>query len=85
MGVHPTEDSGWNGEWRALMVRVPNDKPAQALNSVRQDANGKLFAVFNLSDRPQSVRFGRTLFHGDCTSNNSAVNPRHWTHRPCWS
>ncbi len=65
MGVRLAEDSGWNGEWGALMVHVPNDKPAQVLSFVHQDAIGKLFAVFNLSNRPQSVRFGQPLFLGD--------------------
>ncbi len=53
----------WNGEWGAMMVHVPNDRPAQVLSFVRQDANGKVFAVFNFSDKPQRVRFEQTLFH----------------------
>ena len=52
-----------NGEWGAMMVHVPNDKAAQVLSFVRQDANGKVFAVFNLSAQPQTVRFEQTLFH----------------------
>ncbi len=52
-----------NGEWGAMMVHVPNDKLAQVLSFVRQDANGKVFAVFNLSAKPQTVRFEQTLFH----------------------
>ena len=55
----------WNGDWGAMMVHVPNDKPAQVLSFVRQDANGTVFAVFNLSAKPQTVRFEQTLFHGD--------------------
>ena len=53
-----------NGEWGAMMVHVPNDKLAQVLSFVRQDDNGKVFAVFNLSAQPQTVRFEQTLFHG---------------------
>jgi glycosidase len=53
----------WNGEWGAMMVHVPNDKLAQVLSFVRQDANSKVFAVFNLSAQPQTVRFEQTLFH----------------------
>ncbi len=52
-----------NGEWGAMMVHVPNDKAAQVLSFVRQDANGKVFAVFNFSAQPQTVRFEQTLFH----------------------
>jgi glycosidase len=55
----------WNGRWGAMMVHVPNDRLAQVLSFVRQDANGKVFAVFNLSPKPQAVRFEQTLFHGD--------------------
>ena len=55
----------WNGEWGAMMLHVPNDHLAQVLSFVRQDANGKVFAVFNLSPQAQTVRFEQTLFHGD--------------------
>ncbi len=55
----------WNGRWGAMMVHVPNDRLAQVLSFVRQDDHGKVFAVFNLSAQPQSVRFAQTLFHGD--------------------
>jgi Maltogenic Amylase, C-terminal domain len=34
------------------------------LSFVRQDDNGKVFAVFNLSPQPQTVRFEQSLFHG---------------------
>lgn len=55
----------WNGRWGAMMVHVPNDRLAQVLSFVRQDANDKVFAVFNLSPKAQTVRFEQTLFHGD--------------------
>jgi glycosidase len=55
----------WNGRWGAMMVQVPNDRLAQVLSFVRQDANGRVFAVFNLSPKAQAVRFQQTLFHGD--------------------
>ncbi len=61
----------WNGEWGAMMVHVPNDKAAQVLSFVRQDANGKVFAVFNLSAQPQTVRFEQTLFHDRYTEHFS--------------
>ena len=64
----------WNGEWGAMMVHVPNDKPAQVLSFVRQDDNGKVFAVFNLSAKPQTVRFEQTLFHDRYTEHFSATS-----------
>ncbi len=57
----------WNGNWGALMVHVPNDKPAQILSFVREDQNGKVFAAFNLSDKAQTVHFQQTLYHGTYT------------------
>ena len=64
----------WNGEWGAMMVHVPNDKPAQVLSFVRQDDNGKVFAVFNLSAKPQTVRFEQTLFHDRYIEHFSATS-----------
>jgi glycosidase len=55
----------WNGRWGALMLHVPNDKPAQVLSFVRRDANGKVFAVLNFSDKPQTVRFQQALYPGE--------------------
>jgi glycosidase len=61
----------WNGEWGAMMVHVPNDRLAQVLSFVHQDANGKVFAVFNLSPTAQKVRFEQTLFQGSYTGHFS--------------
>lgn len=61
----------WNGHWGALMQHVPNDRPAEVLSFVRQDAQAKVFAVFNLSAKPQTVRFEQTLFHGVYTEHFS--------------
>jgi len=55
----------WNGRWGAMMLHVPNDRPAQVLSFVRQDDNAKVFAVFNFSSKTQTVRFEQALFHGD--------------------
>lgn len=57
----------WNGRWGAMMIHVPNDRGAQVLSFVRQDANGKVFAAFNFSDTPQTVRFQQTLYRGAYT------------------
>jgi glycosidase len=55
----------WNGRWGAPMIHVPNDKAAQVLSFVRRDDNAKVFAAFNFSPKPQTVRFQQTLYHGD--------------------
>ena len=53
-----------SGRWGAPMIHVPNDRGAAVLSFVRQDADAKVFAVFNLSPQAQTVRFQQTLFHG---------------------
>jgi hypothetical protein len=49
------------------MVHVPNSAPKEVLSFVRQDANGKVFAVLNFSARPQTVAFEQALYHGAYT------------------
>lgn len=61
----------WNGRWGAPMIHVPNDNGAKVLSFVRQDDNGKVFAVFNLSPKRQKVRFQQTLYHGEYTEHFS--------------
>jgi len=55
----------WNGRWGAMMIHVPNDRAMQVLSFVRKDERSKVFAVFNLSSKPQTVGFEQSLFHGD--------------------
>ena len=57
----------WNGAHGARMVLVPNDAPKEVLSFVRRNDQNKVFAVFNLSDQPQTVRFEESLFHGRYT------------------
>lgn len=57
----------WNGAWGATMVHVPNSAPKEVLSFVRRDANGRVFAVLNLSPKPQTVRFEQALYHGTYT------------------
>ena len=54
----------WNGHWGAAMIPVPNSAPAQVLSFVRRNDADKVFAVFNFSAQPQTVRFEETLFRG---------------------
>lgn len=57
----------WNARWGARMIDVPNSHPLQVLSFVRQSERDKVFAVFNLSAGPLTVRFGESLCHGRYT------------------
>jgi hypothetical protein len=57
----------WNGHWGARMVQVPNSAPLQVLSFVRQNEKDKVFAVLNFSNRPQTVTFRESLYHGEYT------------------
>ena len=57
----------WNARWGATMIKVPNDAEAQVLSFVREDAQNKVFAVFNFSPEPRVVTFRETLHHGQYT------------------
>lgn len=54
----------WNGRWGADMIKVTNSSPAEVFSFVRVNDNDKVFAVFNFSDKNQSVSFSGTLFQG---------------------
>jgi len=54
----------WNGQWGANMEHVPNTVPRSVLSFVRMTGKAKVFAVFNLSDREESVAFTDGPFHG---------------------
>ena len=47
----------WNGQYGATMEPVPNDAPQQVFSFVRTNAKDKVFAAFNLSAQPVTVRF----------------------------
>lgn len=57
----------WNGKWGARMIQIPNNKLAQVFSFVRQNEKDKVFAVFNFSAEPQSVKFQESLYHGKYT------------------
>jgi glycosidase len=54
----------WNGHWGATMIQVPNNLPKEIFSFVRQNENDKVFAVFNLSNKSQKVKFKDTLYQG---------------------
>ncbi|WP_298468040.1 alpha-amylase family glycosyl hydrolase [uncultured Erythrobacter sp.] len=66
----------WNGEHGALMVEVPSNASADVLSFVRGGAGERVFAVFNLSPRPQSVEFELARHHGNYVDALSGVSAR---------
>lgn len=54
----------WNGEYGAVMDPVPNNAPKQVFSFVRANATDKVFIALNLSARPVTARFEKTLHHG---------------------
>ena len=54
----------WNAKWGATMVHVPNSISTKVFSFVRHNERDKVFAVLNFSDKPQTVTFGESLFHG---------------------
>lgn len=54
----------WNGHWGATMIQVHNSDPKSIFSFVRQNNKDKVFAVFNFSDKPQTVTFKDSLYLG---------------------
>jgi glycosidase len=50
----------WHARWGARMIKVPNSSESEILSFVRQNEQDKVFAVFNFSDKPQTVSFKET-------------------------
>ena len=57
----------WNAHWGARMIDVTNSAPKAVFSFVRQNDQDKVFAVINFSDKPQTVTFKDTLYHGKYT------------------
>ncbi|NJB86216.1 glycosidase [Lewinella marina] len=53
-----------NAPWGATMIRVPNNHESEVLSFVRQDENGKVFAIFNFCGEARTVRFSERLYPG---------------------
>ena len=58
------EEALWNGEYGAPMVEVPSNASADVLSFVRGEKGSRVFAVFNLSPRPQIIEFELARHHG---------------------
>lgn len=56
-----------NGRFGAPMVEVPTNATADVFAFTRGAAGERVFAVFNLSPRPQAVQFEHTRHHGRYT------------------
>ena len=54
----------WNAPWGARMISVVNDRPQKIFSFVRQHGDDRVFAVFNFSAQPQTVRFTERLADG---------------------
>lgn len=54
----------WNGKWGATMIKVPNSARTKVLSFVRENGEGKVFAVLNFSDQTHEVSFRESLYHG---------------------
>ena len=54
----------WNGPYGAPMVEVPNNASSDVYSFVRGEAGERVFGIFNLSPRPQSVSFELSRHHG---------------------
>jgi hypothetical protein len=61
----------WHAKWGASMIKVPNNAPTEVFSFVRQNKDNKVFAVFNFSDKVQTVQFEDTLFSGTYTQFDS--------------
>ncbi len=80
-----------NGAAGARMVPVVSTAPQQVISFTRKDANGGVFAVFNMSDRPARVGFTDGPFAGAYTdaftgeafslSDDSEMELAAWSHR----
>ena len=53
-----------NAPYGATMIRVPNNYESEVLSFVRQDDNGKIFAIFNFCGDTREVRFTEQLYTG---------------------
>jgi glycosidase len=53
-----------NGRFGACMVEVPTNQTADVYAFTRGQKGGRVFAVFNLSPRPQAVAFTQARHHG---------------------
>jgi len=56
-----------NGRFGAPMMEVPSDAAADVFAFTRGAAGERVFAVFNLSPRPQQVQFQQARHHGSYT------------------
>jgi glycosidase len=56
-----------NGRFGAPLIEVPTNATADVFAFTRGTTGGRVFAVFNLSPRPQAVRFEHARHHGTYT------------------
>lgn len=64
IALKKTHTALWNAHWGARMIHVPTSNDAALFSFVRQNADNKIFAVFNFSAVEQRVTFRHGLHHG---------------------
>jgi glycosidase len=67
IALKTSEKALHNGRYGGVLVDVPNSAPQAVLSFVRQQGASRVFAVFNLSDKPQQVEFTLARHHGAYT------------------
>ena len=65
-----------NGRYGAPLIEVPTNASADVFAFTRGSDGGRVFAVFNLSPRPQQVTFERARHHGTYTDAMSGAEAR---------
>lgn len=65
-----------NGRYGAPLIEVPTNASADVFAFTRGADGGRVFAVFNLSPRPQQVTFERARHHGTYTDAMSGAEAR---------
>jgi len=69
-----TNTALWHAKWGATMVKVPNNIETEVFSFVRQNDHDKVFAVFNFSDKEQTVEFIESLYVGKYLDFNTGQN-----------
>ncbi|TXD83391.1 alpha-amlyase [Subsaximicrobium wynnwilliamsii] len=71
-----TNTALWHAKWGSTMIKVPNNTEHAVFSFVRQNEDDKVFAVFNFSDKTQTITFKEPLFVGDYSEFGTTENKR---------
>ncbi|MBT0586474.1 alpha-amylase [Alteromonas sp. SM 2104] len=73
-GLLESNTALWHGKHGAHMLRVYNSAPDSVFSFVRQNAQNKVFALFNFTETPKTVTFDGTLHPGSYVDFDSDVS-----------